>query len=151
MAADIRQCKMCGKLFHSLNNPLCSECNDEMDRRFVKVRDYIYEHPMSDITEIMEKTGVPEKNILTFLREERLVLASVSGGIITCERCSKSIASGRFCEECKAQLLKAFTPAAGARSRIETEQSAAVETKAQQQPQKNNERQGVIYSRYSKR
>ncbi len=149
MANDIRQCKMCGKLFHSLGNPLCNECNDEMDRRFVKVRDFIYAHPEASIAEIVEKTEVPEKNILAFLREERLVLASVSGGIITCERCSRSIASGRFCEECKSQLLRAFTPAASVRHKPETEQTEVVEAKPQ--PQKKSDRQGMIYSRYNRR
>lgn len=150
MAADIRQCKMCGKLFHSLGNPLCGECNDEMDRRFVKVRDFIYAHPEAGIPEIMEKTGVPEKNILMFLREERLVLEK-SSGLLTCERCSKPIAGGRFCDECKNELLKAFAPAAGTvRKSEEQSESRAEKAPPQKQGSRKDDRQGMIYSRYRK-
>ncbi|MCE5236804.1 MAG: flagellar operon protein YvyF [Clostridiaceae bacterium] len=150
MAADIRQCKACGKLFHSLGNPLCGECNDEMDRRFVKVRDFIYAHPEAGIPEVVEKTGVPEKNILAFLREERLVLEKASG-LLGCERCAKPITGGRFCDECKNQLLKAFTPAANVvRKGAEPAESEAKKTPPQKQSSRKDDRQGMIYSRYRK-
>ncbi len=151
MATDIRQCKMCGKLFHSLGTPLCNDCNDEMDRRFVKVRDFIYAHPEAGIPEIVEKTGVPEKNILTFLREERLVLERVSG-MLACERCSKPIAAGRFCEECKNELIKALKPS----GRVERDKQAQPQQEAEKQPEKQpqsgrkSDRQGMIYSRYNR-
>ena len=150
MATDIKQCKLCGKLFHSLGNPLCPECNDEMDRRFVKVRDFIYAHPEAAIPEIVEKTGVPEKNILAFLREERLVLERVSG-LLTCERCTKPIAGGRFCDDCKSQLLKAFTPSAGVPQKsAEPAGSEAARQQPQKKSSRKDDRQGVIYSRYRK-
>ncbi|HWR19217.1 MAG TPA: MerR family transcriptional regulator [Clostridia bacterium] len=145
MATDIRQCKMCGKLFHSLGNPLCSECNDEMDRRFIKVRDFIYAHPEASIPEIVEKTEVPEKNILAFLREERLVLAHATG-LLNCERCLSPISSGRFCEDCKNQLIKALKPNVvhKAAEQIEPE----VEKQPQKKESKRSDGQGMIYSRY---
>lgn len=136
---------MCGKLFHSLGSAHCTECNDEMDRRFIKVRDYIYAHPEASVAEIVEKTGVPQKNILSFLREERLVLEHASG-ILVCERCAKPIAGGRFCDECKNQLLKAFAPAGGAQRSREPEP----EPEKAQKPEsgRKNDKQGMIYSRY---
>ena len=151
MATDIRQCKMCGKLFHGLGNPLCTDCNDEMDRRFVKVRDFIYAHPEAGIPEIVEKTGVPEKNILSFLREERLVLQRVSG-MITCERCSKPVASGRFCEECKNELIRAFKPSSQAErdKQAQSAEEAAKQQEKQPQSGRKSDRQGMIYSRYNR-
>ncbi|HWS30742.1 MAG TPA: MerR family transcriptional regulator [Clostridia bacterium] len=145
MATDIRQCKMCGKLFHSLGNPLCSECSDEMDRRFIKVRDFIYAHPEATIPEIVEKTEVPEKNILTFLREERLVLAHATG-LLNCERCAAPISSGRFCEDCKNQLLRALTPVVVHKAMEQPELEP--EKQPQKKESRKNDGQGMIYSRY---
>lgn len=100
---DVRQCKECGRLFPYMGNALCPECLQEMDRKFVKVREYIYKNPDADIKEVAENTEVKEKHILNFLREERLSLGSATGAL-TCEVCGKPIITGRFCDGCKADL-----------------------------------------------
>ena len=99
MSFDVRQCRNCGKLFQSYGNVICSECIDERDRCFLKVRDYIYAHPNSDIAEISKKTSVSEKIILDFLKEERLSLNTK--GLLVCEKCGGPIKSGRFCDLCQ--------------------------------------------------
>jgi hypothetical protein len=116
-----------------------------MDRRFVKVRDFIYAHPEANIPEIVKKTEVPEKNILAFLREERLVLAHASG-LLNCERCLAPIASGRFCEDCKNQLVKALKPNVVHKAAEQSEPEA--EKQQQKKESKKNDGQGMIYSRY---
>lgn len=104
---DIRQCKECGKLFQYVGVPICMDCSDALDKMFLKVRDYIYKNAEADVAEIVEKTGVSEKKILEFLREERLSLRSESS-ILSCEKCGKPITGGRFCDNCKIELGRAL-------------------------------------------
>lgn len=40
---DVRNCKMCGKLFnYTQGMPICKACEDELEKKFFEVRDYIY-------------------------------------------------------------------------------------------------------------
>lgn len=76
----------CKKLFQSYGGSICPNCMDEMDKAFRKVRDYIYDHPQADIVEITQNTGVPEKWIFDFLKEERLEFTTGST-MLSCEQC----------------------------------------------------------------
>ena len=64
---------------------------------FIKVRDYIYQHPDASIKEISEKTEVDEKIILDFLKEERLSLRTADG-LLRCQQCGKPIEKGSYCQ-----------------------------------------------------
>jgi len=99
MDLDIRQCKQCGRLYQSIGGSLCPDCTEELDRAYVLVRDYIYKNPKAGIVEITEETGVSEKMILQFLKENRLSVAEPSS-LLVCENCGKPLYSGRYCKTC---------------------------------------------------
>jgi flagellar operon protein (TIGR03826 family) len=107
---NIRQCANCGKIFQSFGNSVCEDCAEEKDRAYIKVRDYIYAHPSADMVEIVDKTEIPEKWIMEFLREERLTLGTATG-ILLCDQCGKPITSGRLCAGCKERLANAISKA----------------------------------------
>lgn len=105
MDQNVRQCRICKKLFQSFGNMICAECMDEMDKAFKLVRDYIYEHPHADILEISKNTSVSENWIFDFLKEERLELETKSL-MLTCEQCGTPIQCGRYCNKCKTEFVK---------------------------------------------
>ncbi|HWR21880.1 MAG TPA: flagellar protein [Feifaniaceae bacterium] len=122
----VKQCRMCGKLFQSVGGSMCMECEDRLDQEFRLVRDYLYEHPEADIMELSKETGVSERSILQFLKDERLTL-SVPSESIRCEHCGKAIASGKICAACKdrlSRILENMTEAAAAK---QAEKRAPVE------------------------
>ncbi len=102
---QVRQCRMCNKLFQSMGNYICVECQERLDQEFRVVRDYLYENPAADITEISQKTGVSERSILQFLKEERLTLSAPCESI-RCEHCGKPVAGGKICTDCKERLSR---------------------------------------------
>ena len=108
---DIRQCRVCKRIFQSYGSNVCDNCTEEMDNAYIKVRNYIYAHPNADILEISTKTEVPEKWILDFLKEERLSLQN-KGLVLTCEQCSRPITTGRFCKECAEHLERMISKSA---------------------------------------
>jgi uncharacterized protein len=108
MGLNVKQCKICGKLFQTYDKTICMDCLDEKERSFVLVRDFIYAHPKAAILEICGETGVRERWIMDFLREERLSL-NTNDSVLVCEQCGKPILTGRFCKECKNDLQRVFS------------------------------------------
>ncbi len=54
--------------------------------------------------EVTEETGVSQKLLRQWIKEERLVLSKDSPIVFHCEHCGATIRTGRFCEECKNKL-----------------------------------------------
>ncbi len=143
MCMEVRQCKKCGRLFQYTSGLVCPECSEKIDRDFVLVRDYLYKHEQADIKEISENTGVEEKQILVFLKEERLSIAKTSK-LLTCDRCGQPITTGRYCKKCLEtlnQLLEATLP---------PEQKAKAQKKTSEQWE-NTSKSQKLYLDYSKR
>lgn len=107
---ELLNCKKCGRTFASEEGQtLCTKClliNIEDDFRLV--RDYLYDHPGADVTEVSAATGVAKAVILKLLKDERIEVISEDNIILRCEVCGKSIKSGRKCEECKLDFAKAL-------------------------------------------
>jgi len=92
----------CKKPFASLGGRICPACNEKIDRDFITVRDYIYEHKSSNIDKIAEETEVHKQIIIHLLKEGRLVIDGPGdgGGVLYCEMCKKPINTGRLCKDC---------------------------------------------------
>lgn len=99
--SNVKQCRQCGRLFESLGSNLCPRCMEDMEKDFVTVKEYVYDHSDANVFDISNETGVPEKTVLEFLREGRL---SMSGADLHCEECGASITTGRYCSECQNKL-----------------------------------------------
>ncbi|MDL2220637.1 hypothetical protein LJC55_03115 [Eubacteriales bacterium OttesenSCG-928-N14] len=111
MDAQIRQCNVCNKIFHSFSGSrTCPECLQKMDDDFIAVRDYLEKFPHATIQEVAKKTDVKEGDILRMLKEGRLILHSATG-ILLCERCDKPIHSGTLCDDCKNALSQTLSSA----------------------------------------
>ena len=94
MTMDIRQCTACKQLFQSLGKRTCPACMELMDQAYMRVRDYLYDHPQAGIVELSEKTNVEERLILQFLKEELLGVAAGSS-MLSCETCGQALETGR--------------------------------------------------------
>jgi ribosomal protein L32 len=104
---NIIQCQFCKKPFTSLRGRVCPACLEQIDKDFIKVRDYIYDHKQTNIDIVSEETEVSKQIILYLLKEGRLIIDSPDGeggGILTCEVCKKSISTGRLCKDCTGKV-----------------------------------------------
>ncbi len=105
---DIRNCKRCGKIYNYDGFNICRNCRRDDEVDFKKVRDYIYEYPGANISEVNAETKVDVDKIITFLKEGRLEIAEGGNLILECEKCGVSIRSGRFCDKCTLELEREF-------------------------------------------
>jgi len=111
MKLDIRNCTRCGKIYQYDGFKICPSCRKEDEEDFIKVKDYLYQHPGANLQEVHEGTGVDVKKIIEFLREGRLEIADESNIILQCERCGRSIKTGRYCSKCAEELKKELSSA----------------------------------------
>ena len=106
----VKTCKICDKIFQSLSMDVCTDCLRDIDEQFVRIRDYIYDHPgRHSAKSLAEELEIPEIIILELIREERLVLEGASGapGIPGCRSCGKAVREGaEFCDDCKNELAR---------------------------------------------
>ena len=109
---NVKNCRGCGKLFNYIGGmPLCPACKEAAEKKFTEVKDFIRDNVRASIKEVSEKCEVDEAQIRQWIREERLVLDSESGIGIQCESCGATISSGRYCDKCKATLMKGLSAA----------------------------------------
>ena len=99
---ELKNCRQCGKVYIYNGSYLCMNCQDEMERQFTLVKEYISKNPQADIETIEKDTGVESKLILRLIREGRLQYKGKDG--LVCKRCSTPIDTGYYCKECMQQL-----------------------------------------------
>ena len=127
---ELRNCKKCGRAYAFAGIDVCTRCATDDESDFRKVKEYLYDHPGSTVTEVSDETGVSERKILRYLRESRIEIREDNNCLLHCERCDKSIRSGRFCDECAAALKREFNsvlkPAKGSDAEINPKDKPAI-------------------------
>ncbi len=101
-------CRKCRKAYINGSSGYCLSCIEEMDESVKIIREYLEKHPGATVAEISKNTEVSKKDIVFLLRDDRLVLENADEGVITCDRCGKSIRSGRYCKECLSHMGTMF-------------------------------------------
>ena len=124
----VRNCSRCGRIFNYVaGQPICEACRKELEQDFQKVKDYIKENPNQGIKEVAEGCEVSEGQIKQWVREERLEF-SKGAGVLNCEQCGEPIATGRFCEKCKATMTNNLN--ASVQPGLEARRKAAMDAAA---------------------
>lgn len=117
---DIRNCRRCGRMFNYLGGPpICLDCKNADEEVFKKVKEYLYDNPGASMSQVAMDCEVSVEKIKMFLREGRLEITEGSNIILECERCGKSIRTGRFCVECQNQVQNDFSETASSYSKAE--------------------------------
>ncbi|MGL4346197.1 MAG: flagellar protein [Cellulosilyticaceae bacterium] len=115
---EVKTCKKCHKLFQYVTGPaICPACKQEEEKIFIAVKDFIRENKGATIEQVSRETGASVTLIEKFLKQGRLEVAEGLDIELTCERCGKSIKTGRYCDQCKGDIAANLdTMAKGIRS-----------------------------------
>ncbi len=95
----IQTCPRCQKV-HVSQGSLCLACRQKEDDQFALVAEYVQNNPHVQAKEVAEETGVDVSSVMKWIKEGRLI----AHFRYTCERCGKTISSGRYCPECVVEL-----------------------------------------------
>lgn len=97
---NIKTCERCGKLHNSTYFNLCAMCFEQDEEDFMKIKEFLYEHPCAKVYEVVNALGMPVKKIKRYLRENRLEIIEKDNRFLFCEMCGKPIRSGKYCDNC---------------------------------------------------
>lgn len=107
---DVRNCPRCGNIFLYGGLRLCENCRKIEEQEFEIVKAYLQKNPGTTVEKVAEDTGVSLQQIMSFVRNGRLSeeAKNITGTVLFCERCEKSILEGRLCLECQRELTETF-------------------------------------------
>lgn len=106
-AMNVRNCRKCGKIFNYAIGPIiCPACKDAMEAKFKEVKEYVQNNRNATVGAVSEACDVEPTQIQHWIREERLQFADDSPIKVSCESCGTMIGSGRFCQQCKNNMVK---------------------------------------------
>ncbi len=102
---NLKNCRECGRMFQAnfIGQKLCQRCGQSEDDQFLKVREYIYDHPGSSVVDVSNSMEVEEELILKWLREGRLTLKGQGVGY-PCDKCKELIQTGKYCAKCASKI-----------------------------------------------
>lgn len=105
-------CKQCNTLFTTISDKdICPNCYHEMELLFQKVKKFIRRNGEAGVMEISEATNVPTKQILKWIREERLFFSKDSEIGVPCMHCGVTINTGKYCNPCKKKMSNMLSSA----------------------------------------
>lgn len=104
---QVKACAKCHGLFQTIGDKtVCPLCLAELEILFKKVRSYVRSHDMAGIEEVSEKCNVKHKQLLEWIREERLAFSKESKVGVPCLSCGITIQMGKYCTPCQTRLSK---------------------------------------------
>ncbi|MDD7178897.1 MAG: flagellar protein [Lachnospiraceae bacterium] len=102
---EVKACRTCKRLFNYIAGPVrCPACSDALEKKFQKVKQYIWDHKTASLQEISEENDVSVGQLRQWVREERLCFTADSPVGLECESCGATIKTGRYCDNCKNKL-----------------------------------------------
>lgn len=97
----VRNCARCNKVFEYFSGPpLCQRCKDQDDEDFKRVREYLYDNPLSSIIDVSKALDISVGKISRFIREGRLETKKYNNITIKCKSCGIPIKTGQYCPKC---------------------------------------------------
>ncbi len=99
---EVTSCRRCRKFFKPYSESVyCPVCQEYVNKTFRRVKTYIRENKHAGIDEISEACAISAKQIIQWVREERLFFTEGSDVRIPCTQCGNPISIGKYCDPCK--------------------------------------------------
>lgn len=105
-------CSKCHRLFNTvIDTDTCPECNIILEQIYKNVKKYIRSNSLAGIAEVSLECNISTKQILKWIREERLIFAKDSEVGIPCLNCGITIRSGKYCIPCTKKVVNTLSSA----------------------------------------
>ncbi|MCL2497643.1 MAG: hypothetical protein FWF06_03400 [Symbiobacteriaceae bacterium] len=127
---ELSSCERCDKAFIRTAplQVLCQNCIQLEEEEFIKVKDFLFSHPVANIQTIAEALEIPQKTILRFMQSGRLEIRGATSQV--CHNCGKKIDKGSMCPECQALLAREIQQLQRPESRAEPTQETHTSKKS---------------------
>lgn len=110
----LRNCIQCGKVFLSKDREeLCADCRASYYQLEELVKEFVKDHPGSNVNEVSEATTVSKKLIQKMMREGVFMDIPMGDNFMyACASCGKPIKTGTYCTSCLTRLRRETQQAA---------------------------------------
>ena len=71
----VSNCYICGDLTKNQSG-LCDDCQEKNQYKLRKIKDYLWDHPNSTVKKVHKETGVEEKLIRKYIREDKFIISN---------------------------------------------------------------------------
>ncbi len=104
----LKECDVCfGKIVRVCDGTYkCERCGKEFLDDYGKVKEYLYTHGRSTMTEIARNTGVSKQAVRNFLRYCKMEILEPAQSYLRCEMCGTALKSGQICPTCSRLINK---------------------------------------------
>lgn len=108
--AELANCLNCDTVFVKNIRSICQKCYEAEEKAFEIVYRFLTKRKNREATliEIVEATGVSEKLITKFIRENRLRRSQFPNIGYPCDMCHANITSGKLCTSCSKSILDEY-------------------------------------------
>ena len=107
---NLGNCPRCGKLFTKGFNEVCPACVKAIDEDYNKCAKYLRENRGSTLQQLSDATEVSVKQIMKFIRDGRINIATLPNMQIHCESCGTPMKGlMQLCEDCRKRLNRDVT------------------------------------------
>lgn len=128
-SVKVKACMKCRGLFQTTTDlEVCPRCYEALERKFKVVRRFIREHELAGVEAVAEECDVPIKQILEWVREEKLSFSKESKVGIPCLSCGVSISIGKYCPSCQAKLSKNLSSVYNEKEETKSDESLVVKS-----------------------
>lgn len=97
-------CPSCGVIFRINARGICQNCIVSVEMEISSCAQLLKKERKLTVVELSEKTGVPVQKIITFIRDNKLIIADYPNINYACDLCGNGIRKGSLCIPCKTRI-----------------------------------------------
>ncbi|TVY11543.1 flagellar protein [Paenibacillus cremeus] len=101
----VSNCPKCGKVYQKNVRNMCQECIRSFDNELDQCLNYLRDHRKATTEELSEGTGVKVSQIVSFIKESRLLLMSYPNLTYPCNSCNSPIRQHNLCATCRIRIV----------------------------------------------
>ncbi|MFC5448010.1 flagellar protein [Paenibacillus aestuarii] len=101
---NVDNCPRCGKVFQKNVRNQCNDCSREMDHKLNRVLDFMRKNYRSTNEQVAEATGVGAEQLMSWMRESKLLVADYPNLHYLCSSCKAPIRIHKLCTDCSIRI-----------------------------------------------
>jgi|GEM_PF-284553 len=101
---NVANCPRCGKVFQKNLRNQCQDCSREMDNKLNGVLDYMRKNHRATNEQAAEATGVGVEQLITWMKENKLLLSEYPNLHYACSSCKAPIRKHKLCMKCSVRI-----------------------------------------------
>ncbi|MNI29738.1 hypothetical protein D3C73_835610 [compost metagenome] len=102
----VANCLRCGRVFQKNHRNQCTQCSSELDSAMSRCHDFLRKNYKSTSEQVSLATAVPIEQIVSWIKEGRLLISDYPNLNYPCSSCGTAIRKHKMCTDCSQRLTR---------------------------------------------